>query len=168
MPFTPFHFGPGVAIKAVIPHYFSFSVFCFAQVVTDCETAYYIIRGEYPFHRWLHTYLGATAVALFCVIAGRPLCQLAMRLWLAWRHAPFKRFLPTTARISLCAAMTAAFIGTYSHVLLDSIMHSDVRPLRPFSDANPLLGLIGWSALHTLCIFLGAFGLWWVSNARRY
>jgi hypothetical protein len=35
MPFNPFHFGPGAAIKAVIPAQFSLVEFCYAQVVTD-------------------------------------------------------------------------------------------------------------------------------------
>ena len=56
MPVTPFHFGPGAAVKAAIPRHFSFTVFCFAQVVTDCETAYHMLRHEYPLHRWMHTY----------------------------------------------------------------------------------------------------------------
>jgi hypothetical protein len=131
MPFTPFHFGLGAAVKAAVPRYFSLTVFCFAQIVTDCETAYHILRKEYPVHRLMHTYAGATGVAVFCVLVGRPACQLALRLWLAWRDAPFKRYFVTTARISLIAATMAAFIGTYSHVLLDSIVHDDVEPFRP-------------------------------------
>jgi hypothetical protein len=79
MPFTPFHFGPGAAVKAVAPRYFSFTVFCFAQIVTDLETAYYMLRGEYPLHRWLHTYLGATIVAVLCSLIGRPICKVALR-----------------------------------------------------------------------------------------
>ena len=64
MPFTPFHVGPGAAIKAIMPRHFSFTVFCFAQIVTDIETAFYLLRGEYPLHRIFHTYLGATVVAM--------------------------------------------------------------------------------------------------------
>jgi hypothetical protein len=39
MPFTPYHFGPGALVKAIMPRHFSFTVFCFAQIVTDFETA---------------------------------------------------------------------------------------------------------------------------------
>ena len=128
MPFTPFHFGLGSAVKAVMPRHFSFTVFCFAQIVTDFETAYYFLRGEYPLHRCLHTYLGATVVAACCVLVGRPVCQAALRAWSRWRSAPFKHYFPVTDRISFASAVISAFIGTYSHVFLDSIMHADVEP----------------------------------------
>jgi hypothetical protein len=166
VPFTPFHFGAGAAIKAAMSRYFSFTVFCFAQVVTDCETGYYIIRGEYPVHRWLHTYLGATAIAILCIFIGRPVCQFALRLWLAWRDAPFKRYFPTTAQISLISASTGAFIGTYSHVFLDSIMHPDIRPFSPLGAENVFYHLISVYSLHALCILLGISGGWYF--AKRF
>ena len=37
MPITPFHFGPGAAVKAVAPRHFSFTVFAFSQVMIDLE-----------------------------------------------------------------------------------------------------------------------------------
>lgn len=163
MPVTPYHFGPGAAIKAALPRHFSFTIFCFAQVVTDCETAYYMVRGEYPLHRELHTYFGATFVAIFCIFVGRPLCQSALRLWTRWPAAPFKRYFPVTDRISLTAAVAGAFIGTYSHVFLDSIMHRDVQPFRPFSSQNPLYLVISLFTLHALCIILGVFGTWYLA-----
>ena len=33
----------------------------------------------------------------------------------------------------------SALLGTTSHVFLDSLMHSDMRPLFPFSDENHVL-----------------------------
>ena len=167
MPFTPFHFGPGAAVKAVMPRHFSFTVFCFAQIVTDFETAYYLLRGEYPLHRWLHTYLGATVVAACCVLVGRPVCQAALRAWSRWQNAPFKRYFPVTDRISVASAVISAFIGTYSHVFLDSIMHADVEPFRPFSTQNPLYRIISLFTLHALCIVLGLFGTWYVATRSR-
>ena len=151
MPFTPYHFGPGASVKAVIPRYFSFTVFCFAQVVTDCETAYHMLRHEYPLHRWMHTYLGATVVAVFCIVVGRPICQGFLRFWHSSPAMPFKAWFPGLDRISLLAATIGAFVGTYSHVFLDSIMHPDVQPLQPWSNSNACYGIIGWVALHALC-----------------
>ena len=60
MPITPFHFGPGAALKALAPARFSFTVFAFTQCVIDLEpiTLYFLI-GD-PAHPWLHTYLGAS------------------------------------------------------------------------------------------------------------
>jgi len=48
MPLTPFHFGPAAAIKAIAPAHFSFTVFCYSQVVIDLETGFHLLRGEYP------------------------------------------------------------------------------------------------------------------------
>ncbi len=162
MPATPFHFGPGAALKALLPRYFSFTVFCLAQVVTDCEVAYYLLRGKYHVHRWCHTYLGATAVALGCALLGRPLCDSVLRQWHSRPGAPFRRYLllfdPTGGPITIRSALAGAFLGTYSHVFLDSIMHSDIQPFRPFSDANALHGLIGLLPLHLLCVAAGVLG----------
>jgi hypothetical protein len=167
MPVTPFHFGPGAAVKAVMPRHFSLSVFCFAQIITDVETCYHLIRWEYPLHRWLHTYLGASAVAVFCIVVGRPLCQIALRVWNHWQNAPFKRYFHFDDRISVTSAIVGAFLGTYSHVFLDSVMHADVAPFRPFSAQNPLHGLVGWITLHALCLVLGVVGTWFLSASKR-
>ena len=35
-----------------------------------------------------------------------------------------------------CAVRAVALAGTYSHVLLDSMMQADLKPFAPFSDAN--------------------------------
>jgi membrane-bound metal-dependent hydrolase YbcI (DUF457 family) len=151
----------------VIPRYFSFSVFCFAQVLSDCETAYYMLRGEYPIHRWMHTYVGATAVAAFCTVVGRPICGLLLRVWLSLPAATVKRYFPATPHVSLTSAASGAFIGTYSHVFLDSIMHRDVVPLTPWSGENSLYRVISVFTLHALCICLGLFGGWYFALRRR-
>jgi len=75
MPFTPLHFGPGTAIKAVIPGSFSLTVFAFSQIVIDLEPLYYLLRDAWPVHRFLHTYRGATGVAVCSIVAGKPICE---------------------------------------------------------------------------------------------
>ena len=37
MPFTPFHFGAGLALRSVTGEWFSFLLFCFVQVIIDLE-----------------------------------------------------------------------------------------------------------------------------------
>ena len=59
-----------------------------------------------------------------------------------------------------------AALGAYSHVVLDSVMHRDIRPLAPASMENVLLGIISLSALHWWCIALGIVGFAGV-GARR-
>ena len=81
MPLTPIHLGPALAVKAAAPRYFSFLTFGVTQVVIDSEAAFYILTSGWPVHRLLHTYLGATLVAVITVVLGRPLLERAIRLW---------------------------------------------------------------------------------------
>jgi Domain of unknown function (DUF4184) len=159
MPFTPFHFGPGAALKAAAPAHFSFTIFCYSQVVTDLETGFHLLRGEYPVHGLFHTYLGATVVGLACAITGRPICQLALRAWRAWLPPRLTGLFGRSATIRWKVAFLSALIGTYSHVFLDSIMHPDVKPFSPWTSSNPMLDLVSVRMLHLLCVGLGVIGL---------
>jgi membrane-bound metal-dependent hydrolase YbcI (DUF457 family) len=147
MPFTPFHFGPAAAFKAAAPAHFSLTIYCYAQVVTDLETAFYLVRGEYPVHRFFHTYVGATLVGVACALTGRPIFAVALRVWERTLTIPWR------------VAFISAFLGTYSHVFLDSIMHRDIMPLNPFTTSNPMLRIIGLPLLHLLCLALGVLGV---------
>jgi hypothetical protein len=167
MPFTPFHFGPGAAIKAAIPTCFSFTTFCYTQGVTDLETAYYLLRGEYPVHRFFHTYLGATLIGAFCALTGRPLCEYLLRIWTSPLFSPLNTFFTGPAKIPWRVAFFTALIGTYSHVFFDSIMHPDITPLRPFSTANPMLHVVSSDLLHVICLTLGVAGALVLSRRRR-
>ncbi len=60
--------------------------------------------------------------------------------------------------ISWRVVFISAFIGTFSHVFLDSIMHSDVEPFYPFFLENSLLGLITINQLHQWCLYSGIVG----------
>ncbi len=158
MPLTPFHLGPALAVKAAAPRYFSFLVFGLMQVVIDGEAALYMLAGSWPVHRLLHTYLGATLVAAAAVVLGRPLLGWAARLWNRMAAPDGEGFLYVEPHIPLVAAVSGALLGGYSHVLLDSIMHSDVRPFAPWTDGNALLRLISAGHLVLACVGLGVLG----------
>jgi hypothetical protein len=64
VPFTPFHFGVGLGIKAAARPVFSWSAFVAAQVLIDCESLYYLLQHEYPVHRFFHSFIGAAAMGL--------------------------------------------------------------------------------------------------------
>lgn len=51
-----------------------------------------------------------------------------------------------------------ATLSASSHILLDGVMHTDVLPLAPFSNTNPVHGLASIDAPHVLCAALGAAG----------
>lgn len=158
MPVTPFHFGPAALVKAVMPRYFSFVTFGVTQAIIDTEPLYYMAQGLWPIHRFFHTYLGATVVAVIVVVVGKPISEGIIRVW-NWRLSPTQRgCLEIEPSISIAAAAAGALFGAYSHVLLDSIMHSDMRPFTPFSNENALLYLLSIDQLHLLCTGVGIAG----------
>lgn len=157
MPFTPFHMGPGLAVKALCGRYFSLMVFGFSQVAIDIEPLVRIFRGDAVLHGFTHTYLGATLIALASLLVGRPVCQFLLDYWMPVLDSTFLSWLGGAKIISWRAAIAGAFVGAYSHVFLDSIMHSDMHPLAPFSETNELLRIISVGALHLVCIFSAIF-----------
>jgi membrane-bound metal-dependent hydrolase YbcI (DUF457 family) len=147
MPFTPFHFGPGAALHALAPRKISFLAFCVANVLIDVEPLYFMLTSQDHLHRFLHTYVGATLVvvgtpALF-VCARWFAARACLPNWFGWRE------------LGLLPVVLGAAAGSYSHVFLDSIMHDDITPFAPFSDANPLLRIISLDDLHLSCLAAG-------------
>ena len=53
--------------------------------------------------------------------------------------------------------LPAAFIGTYSHVLLDSFLYAEMNPFFPLL-GNPFLGFLGVGVVYNLCLVLGIIG----------
>lgn len=159
MPFTPFHFGPGLLLKSLAPRHFSWVTFAAAQVVIDFETLYYLTRNEYPVHRMLHTFLGATlagAATAGVVIGGHALLRRAAPQ-LTDRLGRQPRWLRSEA--SRLGIVAGGILGGVSHPLLDGLMHADIRPFLPWTPANPLLGLINANSLYNACIVAGVLGL---------
>jgi membrane-bound metal-dependent hydrolase YbcI (DUF457 family) len=149
VPFTPFHFGVGLAAKAASGR-FSLSLFIALQVVIDLESLYNLAYDRYPVHRFLHTFFGATLLALL----SSALLFLVAQRW----HANAGRR-PRPAHRLFTSLLAISLFATWSHVVLDGIMHRDVRPFWPITASNPLLSLVGLGLLHLGCLVLGFFGL---------
>ena len=166
MPITPFHLGPGAALKALAPGQVSFTVFAFSQVLIDLEpVTLFFLTGD-PAHPYLHTYLGAALVAALSVWPGRRASEWAIRLWNSRLSEAQARWLRAEPRISLREAVAGALLGAYSHVFIDSFMHADMRPLAPFSAGGEFAGLISVEALQWICVAAGVAGVA-VLYARR-
>ena len=159
MPVTPFHFGPGAAIKAVIPNLFSLTAYMGANVLIDIETLYYMLTNQYPWHRFFHTYVGAGVITLAAILI----------MLLVGRVLKTFSIIPVWAQreLSLLPIVIGATLGASSHIVLDSIMHADIRPLAPFSDGNPLFRVIALAELHGFCLMAGGLGVlvWLVTRA---
>lgn len=155
MPFTPFHFGPGLALKGVLGRHMSFAAFVVANVAIDVEPLYYMLSNNPPLHRELHTYVGAAAVALSLLLLWLLLRSLLVRSgrrkqgrWQTWLCAST----PWAVGVGL-------LLGCGSHILLDSMMHVDMAPYAPFAGGNPLAGWISIAQLQWACLMAGIAGL---------
>jgi membrane-bound metal-dependent hydrolase YbcI (DUF457 family) len=152
MPFTPFHGGPGLVFKAISPGGFSLTAFLATQVAIDCETAFHMIRREYPLHRQFHSLIGGTIVG----------CAISLIAVASTRRPAVRRLLGSEAvshsELTLWGTLTGGVLGGTSHSILDSIVHADVRPFWPFSSSSPFYGCIGWNAVEWACVLSGVIG----------
>ncbi len=159
MPITPFHMGPGMLIKALLQGFFSLIIFGWAQFLMDLQPLLVILTGKGNLHGFSHTYIGATLIAIFSVLTGRWVYQGIMHFIKKDFSAYQKQLFDVPKKLTLRVCIISAFIGTYSHVLLDSIMHADVEPFYPFNLDNDINLLISINSLHKLCIYTGLIGV---------
>ena len=167
MPVTPFHMGPGMVVKAAMPRHFSIVVFGLTQIAIDLEALWHLARGEYPFHTFCHTYLGATIIAAVLTVIGKPVSQWVKATWnriaSKCRDADLTVSIPTT----WVASFTGASIGAYSHILLDSLFHPDIKPFQPWSATNRLSSMVNPHGVEVVCVLIGIAGLVWFFERER-
>src|SRR2546423_3105995 len=165
MPAPPSHSGPGLPIRGAAPRRFSMAAYSLAQVVIDIESGYYMLHHATPVHREAHTFAVGGLIGL--------LCGLVVSRVGAWVARP-RDVVPEAlaAEYRLPVAVLSGVFGGIFHSVLDGIMHADIRPFRPFSQANPLYGLVSIQILYTFCIITGVVGaallLAWERRPRRF
>lgn len=150
MPFTPYHFGPALLIGMILVPFIDISAILIASVILDLEPlAVLLFHLSYPLHGIFHTYLVASFVAVL----------LSIVLW------PLRSFLNTIVSIfginqesTFQSLLLASFIGTYSHVFLDSFLYAEMNPFYPLL-GNPFFGLIQSQVIYSLCVLSGFLGL---------
>lgn len=150
MPFTPFHMGPGILLKSLIGSGFSLMVFGWAQIVMDIQPLIVMITDKGHLHGFSHTYIGATLLAIFSALTGKYLSEIGLYLLDLNRDWSLK--------ITWMVTFVSAFIGTFSHVLLDSLLHFDVQPFYLLTLENNFRGLISAAMLHKICLYSGLIG----------
>jgi hypothetical protein len=151
MPATPFHFGPGLLVKAVAPRQFSMAAYSLAQVVIDVESGYYMLHGATPVHREAHTFVIGGLIGFLCgLIVSR------VGVWFTRPRDAIPEVLAAEYRLPV--AVVSGVFGGLFHSVLDGIMHADIRPFRPFTTANPLYGLVSVEILYLFCIVTGVVG----------
>jgi membrane-bound metal-dependent hydrolase YbcI (DUF457 family) len=143
--------GPGILIKSLLQGSFSLMVFGWAQIVMDIQPLIVLISGEGHLHGFTHTFVGAILITVIAALTGKYLSEFGLKIIRISKN-------DNPISIVWWVVFLSAFIGSFSHVLLDSIMHSDVEPFFPFILDNQFLGLISVSMLHKACLYSGLVG----------
>lgn len=123
-------------------------VFGWTQVVMDIQPLVVLISGEGHLHGFTHTFAGATLLAVASALSGKYVAEFGLRFIGETGYLP----------IRWVVVLLSAFIGAYSHVLLDGIMHADLQPFAPFSASNAFLGIFSVEVLHDFCLYSGLVG----------
>lgn len=151
MPFTPFHMGTGIFVKAILQGSFSLMIFGWSQIVMDLQPLWVMINGHGHLHGFSHTFVGASLLAIFSALTGKYLAEFGLILLGITRKNQ-------VIEITWLVAFFSAFIGCFSHVVLDGIMHGDVQPFYPFTLENPFLYLVSVNNLHKFSTYIGLLG----------
>lgn len=156
--------GAALIVKQGLNRNFSMISFGLAQVAMDIEPGVGMLTGAEVLHGPTHTILGALVVAYLVMLIAPSVCNFLREKWnkeVTYHSLPWLVQSETTSKT---AVTVGAFFGTLSHVVLDSLMHHDIQPLFPFSNANPLMGLVSHDGVYQLCSIAGVVGaIAWVA-----
>jgi len=158
MPFTPFHMGPGLLIKGLFQNCFSLMIFGWSQILMDIQPLIVLTTGVGNMHGFSHTFVGATIIAFISAFTGKWITEMIFMIVIKDLTETQKQFLDLPGQLKYGIVFISAFVGTYSHVLLDSLMHADITPFYPFTGTNRFIDIITVSTLYKLCVYTGLAG----------
>jgi membrane-bound metal-dependent hydrolase YbcI (DUF457 family) len=163
MPFTPFHLGPAFLLGELFEKKVNLFSILIGSIIIDVRATYCLFAGCRPLHGPLHTFLAATIVGLLIA-------------WLIFSQRKWLQKITNKLRIeqsySLNSIILGSIIGTWSHVLLDAPLYTDISPFWPISD-NPLLWTIGPLTIYMFCAlsFIPAISIFiyrcWKRNTKN-
>ncbi|TWU09239.1 hypothetical protein CA54_44790 [Symmachiella macrocystis] len=156
MPFTPFHFGPGLLIKTLTGRMFWLTPFVTANVLIDVEVLYYLWMRSRPFHRYAHSYLGGIVAGLLAGAGTFAVAMFVARVWPGrWSFLPTAK---SSKPLLLFQSITAGLVGGISHIFLDSLVHAEIEPFWPFATGNELAGLVSGRIVYLSLVLFGLLG----------
>jgi len=151
MPFTPFHFGPGLLISLTFLSFIDIPTFLIASVIIDVEPFLVLIfHLNYPLHGFFHSFLGG-----FIVAALLSMVMSKIRRY----FTPLITFFKIEQSISFKKIIFSSILAIFIHILLDSPIYLDIQPFfpfefNPFYQSSVLPGLISY--LICAWCFIGA------------
>jgi membrane-bound metal-dependent hydrolase YbcI (DUF457 family) len=151
IPFTPYHLGPSTFFGLLILKWVDFPTLLIASVIIDIEPIIVIVFNlSYPLHGMLHSFLGAFLAALLLIFVMK---------FLRKYFTPVMTFFKLKQEVTLRSISIGAFLGTFSHVLLDVPLYWEMNPFFPLR-GNPFFikSSFGSSCIYLFCAycFLGA------------
>lgn len=159
MPFTPFHMAAGVLLKPLLDRHLCLTAFGLAQVLMDVEPLVRLFRGDSVLHGPSHTLPGAVLVGGLAIWWTPPLYRRLIPRWnRELRRHQLDRLVEPAAP-SRGSIWIGASWGAGSHLGLDALMHADMRPWTPFTDLNPLLGVVPLIAIQPACTVVMILGV---------
>lgn len=163
LPFTPFHMGAAMLVKPVAQARFSVLAFGLAQVAMDVEPLVAMLAGWPVLHGWSHTVLGAVLIGIVVALVSPPVLRWLVAFFVAHAHAHHVGWIMDPAPPSRVAVWVGAMFGTLSHVALDGLMHADMRPWAPLSQARAWLGVMEHDTVYSWCaVGFAVGGIAWI------
>ena len=150
MPFTPFHLGPALLFGVALDKHIDLPTFMVANVIVDIEPLFALTLGGGPLHGFFHSFLGGELVAVILVAF-----MILVRPYLN----PFMKKVGLQEKSNSQPILYAALTGVGLHIIMDSVLYTDIRPLLPL-EINPFyLGYEYTSTMYSLCFLCGVLGL---------
>jgi len=150
MPLTPFHWGPSSWIGIIFFKIFDFPTLFISSVIVDIEPIFVILFNlNYPLHGFFHSFLGGSILAILTAII-----MYLLRNYIKQIMAVFK----LKQDSSFLKILWTSLFGVYFHLLLDSFMHTDMKPFYPL-EINPFLNLISVRQIYSFCTWSFLIGL---------
>ncbi|MFW9927114.1 MAG: hypothetical protein ACFFDM_10120 [Candidatus Thorarchaeota archaeon] len=147
MPFTPYHFGPGLLLGTFLFPFVDIATLMIASVVLDLEPLV-VIFLNLPLHGFFHSYLGASFASIVLsafVYPFRSYLNKIVSLFGLYQSSSYRHII------------AASIMGTYSHVFLDSFLYVEMNPFFPLI-GNQFVGLFLSSTVYNFCIIIGIVG----------
>ncbi len=131
----------------------------FLKIKWKLTTFLVVLTGKGNSHGFSHAYIGATLIAIFSALTGKWVYQVIM-VFIKKDFTDYQKLLfDVNKKLTMRVCVVSAFIGTYSHVLLNSIMHANVEPYYPIYLANDINLIISIESLYKLCLYTGLLGV---------
>jgi hypothetical protein len=130
MPFTPFHFGPAIGFGLPLRKFLHVPTFLVANVIVDVEPLLVLVLGlNYPLHGYFHTFIFASLTGL---ALGLLMFSIDRFLYPVYKSLK----LVSEVNQNIKTFMGTGILGAIFHVLLDSPLYRDIKPLYSFAQ-NP-------------------------------